>query len=94
MTEAVTERHEATLRDYLGIMFRQKWVILIVLAIPTIVVLMQTVGSKTLYKSTSTVLLRRGQKESASVTSATILPVEEQVSSEEQTATTAVIIRR
>ena len=92
MAEQVTERYEATLRDYLGIMFRQKWVILTVLAIPTIVVLVQSVGSRTLYKSTATVLLRRGQKESAMVPYITVLPWEEQVSSEEQTATSAVVI--
>jgi uncharacterized protein involved in exopolysaccharide biosynthesis len=92
MAEQVTERHEATLRDYLGIMFRQKWVILTVLAIPTIVVLAQSLGSRTLYKSTATVLLRRGQKESAMVPYVTVLPWEEQVSSEEQTATSAVVI--
>jgi len=92
MVEQLTERHEATLRDYLGIMFRQKWVILTVLAIPTIVVLVQTVGSRTSYKSTSTVMLRRGQKESAIVPYVTVLPWEEQVSSEEQTAISAVVI--
>jgi uncharacterized protein involved in exopolysaccharide biosynthesis len=92
MAEQVTERHEATLRDYLGIMFRQKWVVLTVLAIPTIVVLAQSLGSRTLYKSTATVLLRRGQKESAMVPYITLLPWEEQVSSEEQTATSAVVI--
>ena len=92
MTEQVTERHEATLRDYLGIMFRQKWVILTVLAVPTIVVLLQTIGSRTLYKSTATVLLRRGQKESAIIPYVTVLPWEEQVSSEEQTAISAVVI--
>ena len=92
MVEQLTERHEATLRDYLGIMFRQKWVILIVLAVPTIVVLLQTLGSRTLYKSTATVLVRRGQKESAIVPYVTVLPWEEQVSSEEQTATSAVVI--
>lgn len=92
MVEQLTERHEATLRDYLGIMFRQKWVILIVLAVPTVVVLLQTLGSRTMYKSTATVLLRRGQKESAIVPYVTVLPWEEQVSSEEQTATSAVVI--
>jgi len=92
MAEPVTERHEATLRDYLGIMFRQRWVVLTVLAVPTIVVLVQTLGSRTLYRSTSTVLLRRGQKESAIVPYVTVLPWEEQVSSEEQTATSAVVI--
>jgi uncharacterized protein involved in exopolysaccharide biosynthesis len=94
MAEQVTERHEATVRDYLGIMFRQKWVILTVLVIPTIVVLMQTLGSRTLYKSTATVLLRRGQKESAILPYITVLPWEEQVSSEEQTATSAVVVAR
>jgi succinoglycan biosynthesis transport protein ExoP len=94
MEQTGLERHEATLRDYLGIIFRQKWVILAVLAIPTIIVLVQTVGSRTLYKSTSTVLLRRGQKESALVPYVTILPWEEQVSSEEQTATSAVVATR
>jgi uncharacterized protein involved in exopolysaccharide biosynthesis len=94
MAEQVTERHEATLRDYLGIMFRQKWVIFTVLAIPTILVLVQTLGSRTLYKSTATVLLRRGQKESAIVAYVTVLPWEEQVSSEEQTATSAVVLSK
>jgi uncharacterized protein involved in exopolysaccharide biosynthesis len=94
MAERETERHEATLRDYLGIMFRQKWVILAVLAIPTIIVLVQTLGSRTLYRSTATVLLRRGQKESALVTYVTVLPWEEQVSSEEQTAASAVVVTK
>ncbi|UCF79331.1 MAG: hypothetical protein JSW03_03535 [Candidatus Eiseniibacteriota bacterium] len=94
MAEVQAGRHEATLRDYLGIMFRQKWVILTILAIPTIIVLVQTVGSKTLYKSTSTVLIRRGQKESAIVPYVTVLPWEEQVSSEEQTATSVVVITK
>ncbi len=94
MAELETERHEATLRDYLGIMFRQKWVILTVLAIPTVIVLVQTLGSRTLYKSTSTVLLRRGQKESAIVPYVTVLPWEEQVSSEEQTATSMVVVTK
>ncbi|MBN1504632.1 MAG: hypothetical protein JW952_06210 [Candidatus Eisenbacteria bacterium] len=92
MAELETERHEATLRDYLGIMFRQKWVIITVLAIPTLIVLVQTLGSRTLYKSTATVLLRRGQKESAMVTYVTVLPWEEQVSSEEQTATSMMVV--
>ncbi|KPJ61397.1 MAG: hypothetical protein AMJ46_01510 [Latescibacteria bacterium DG_63] len=94
MAEPQVERYEATLRDYLGIIFRQKWIILCVLAIPTIIVLVQTVGSKTLYKSTSTVLLRRGQRESAIVPYVTVLPWEEQVSSEEQTATSVVVITK
>ena len=94
MAELETERHEATLRDYLGIIFRQKWVILTVLAIPTVIVLVQTLGSRTLYKSTATVLLRRGQKESAMVPYVTVLPWEEQVSSEEQTATSTVVVTK
>ena len=94
MAELDTERHEATLRDYLGVMFRQKWVILTVLAIPTVIVLVQTVGSRTQYKSTATVLLRRGQKESAIVPYVTVLPWEEQVSSEEQTATSMVVVTK
>jgi len=94
MEQTGLERHEATLRDYLGIIFRQRWVILAVLAIPTIIVLVQTVGSRTLYKSTSTVLLRRGQKENALLPYVTVLPWEEQVSSEEQTATSAVVVTR
>ncbi len=94
MAELETERHEATLRDYLGIIFRQKWVILTVLAIPTVIVLVQTLGSRTQYKSTATVLLRRGQKESALVPYVTVLPWEEQVSSEEQTATSMVVVTK
>ena len=94
MAELETERHEATLRDYLGIIFRQKWVILTVLAIPTVIVLVQTLGSRTQYRSTATVLLRRGQKESAIVPYVTVLPWEEQVSSEEQTATSMVVVTK
>lgn len=94
MAERETEIHEATLRDYFGIMFRQKWVILTVLAIPTVIVLVQTLGSRTLYKSTATVLLRRGQRESAIVPYVTVLPWEEQVSSEEQTATSTVVVTK
>ena len=75
-------------------MFRQKWVILTVLAIPTVIVLVQTLGSRTLYKSTATVLLRRGQRESAIVPYVTVLPWEEQVSSEEQTATSTVVVTK
>jgi succinoglycan biosynthesis transport protein ExoP len=94
MAELAIERHEATLRDYLGIVFRQKWVILSLVAIPTIVVLLQTIGSQVMFKSTSTVLLRRGQRESAIVPYVTVLPWEEQVSSEEQTATSVVVITK
>ncbi len=56
--------------------------------------LVQTLGSRTLYKSTATVLLRRGQKESAIVPYVTVLPWEEQVSSEEQTATSMVVVTK
>ena len=63
MFEDEKPRREASIRDFLRIVFRYKWVLVILFVVSTVVVAAINVRSPVLYESEARVLVRRGQLE-------------------------------
>jgi uncharacterized protein involved in exopolysaccharide biosynthesis len=89
MSEPVNERSETSLRDFMAIVFRRKWVVLAVfLAAVGVVVTMDRMTPK-VYESISQVLISRGQPESAFSSRVRVLSWEEDLNSELETVKSA-----
>ena len=76
---------QTTLRDLVALVFRQKWVILIIFGVTTASVWLFNLRSDTTYESAARVQVRRGRMESAQNTSVRVLAWEEEMASELET---------
>ena len=76
---------QATLRDLLTVVFRQKWVILTVIAVTTLSVFVLNLQTATTYESNSKLRVERGRRESTLNPSPRILSWNEEISSEIET---------
>ena len=76
---------QATLRDLVAVVFRQKWVILTVFAVTMLSILVLNLGTATTYESSSKLRVERGRRENTLNPSPRILPWSEEISSEIET---------
>ncbi len=76
---------QATLRDLLTVVFRQKWVILTVIAVTTLSVFVLNLQTATTYESNSKLRVERGRRENTLNPNPRILPWSEEISSEIET---------
>ncbi len=80
--EGESQRRETSLRDFLRVIFKYKWVLLILFLVSTGVVAMINMRDPVLYESEARVLVRRGQLESMIDARYRYLTWEEEVLSE------------
>jgi uncharacterized protein involved in exopolysaccharide biosynthesis len=85
---------EVSLRDFLRVVFRRKWILITLFTVATTVVAVMNIRSPVLYDSQARVLVRRGQMESVVNARYRYLPWEEEISSELETVKSHSVIAR
>jgi uncharacterized protein involved in exopolysaccharide biosynthesis len=94
MFEDERPRREASIRDFLRVVFRYKWVLIILFFVSTLVVGAINVRSPVLYESEARVLVRRGQLENMVDARYRYLTWQEEVLSELETVKSYSVLAR
>ena len=94
MFEEEAPRREASIRDFLRVVFRYKWVLVILFVVSTTVVAAINVRSPVLYESEARVLVRRGQLENMVDVRYRYLTWQEEVLSELETVKSYSVLAR
>lgn len=94
MFEEETPRRETSIRDFLRVVFRHKWVLVILFVVSTVVVAAINVRSPVLYESEARVLVRRGQLENMVDARYRYLTWQEEVLSELETVKSYTVLAR
>ena len=84
MPDNIQPKQETTLRDFLDVVFRRKWVVLSVFALATVLVVVLDARRPDLWESSSRVLVRRGEQSSLLSPNVRTLGWAEEVASEIQ----------
>ncbi|MGD8413622.1 MAG: hypothetical protein PVF33_05290 [Candidatus Latescibacterota bacterium] len=82
MAENTELRQETTLRDFLNVIFRRKWVILAVVGLATVTVFYLNARRPAFWESTSRILVERGERDDVFSGRVRYLSWEEEVSSQ------------
>jgi len=85
---------ESTVKDFLEVIFRRKWLILGIVMFATLTVIYLNMREPAIYESISTVLLKRSQPASVFATYSRSLPWEEDVASQIELAKSQMILDR
>jgi uncharacterized protein involved in exopolysaccharide biosynthesis len=85
---------QASVRDLVAVIFRQKWVIITVVGVTTLSVFLLNLRTPTTYESTAKVRVERGRKETTLQPNLRILPWSEEISSELETVTSYPVARQ
>jgi uncharacterized protein involved in exopolysaccharide biosynthesis len=79
--QRIDTRQETSLRDFLDVVFRRKWVIISMVIATTLLVLAIDAQRPDMWESTSRVLVKRGRQQSSTTSNIYILPWAEDVAS-------------
>jgi succinoglycan biosynthesis transport protein ExoP len=85
---------EVSIRDFLRVVFKQKWILITLFTVSTLVVAIMNIKSPVLYESQARVLVRRGQVENVVYARYRYLPWEEEISSELETVKSQAVLAR
>ncbi len=88
------ETGQATVRDLLAVVFRQKWVILTVFLVTTASVFLLNLRTPTTYESTARIRVERGRPETSLRPTLQVLPWSEEISSEIETVKSYPVAQR
>ncbi|MBD3179549.1 MAG: hypothetical protein GF417_07980 [Candidatus Latescibacteria bacterium] len=92
MNTKVNENKESTVKDFIEVVFRRKWIIAGIVTFATLTAVFMTIKEPAVYESVSTVLLRRSQPQSVFAGYSRSLPWEEDVSSQIELAKSQMIL--
>jgi uncharacterized protein involved in exopolysaccharide biosynthesis len=84
MDKSFDAKQETSLRDFLDVLFRRKWLIISIVVLATVLVVFLNERQPALWESSSRVLVRRGEQGSVLSGQVRYLGWEEEVSSEIQ----------
>jgi polysaccharide biosynthesis transport protein len=87
-------RQGATLRDFLSVLFRRKWIVLVLVAATVAIMLRLTLNTAPVYESYSKILVSRGQFTTAFAPNLKLLTWEEELTSELEAVRSARIYKR
>jgi uncharacterized protein involved in exopolysaccharide biosynthesis len=87
-------KQEATVRDFLNVLFRRKYMILAVVVVTTCVVVYLTAKQPLSYSSNSRLLIKRGERADVFTGSIRYLPWQEEVSSQVQVILSDAVFKR
>ncbi|MCK5618010.1 MAG: hypothetical protein KAJ17_01355, partial [Candidatus Krumholzibacteria bacterium] len=82
MADKIDIRQETTLRDFLNVIFRRKWIIISVVAFATVTVIYLNARQPAFWESSSRMLVRRGEQANFLTGAVRYLSWEEEVSSQ------------
>lgn len=94
MDRRMTEHKESTIKDFIEVLFRRKWMILGIVLFATLTVIYLNMREPAVYESVSTILLKRAQPQSVFATYSRHLPWEEDVASQIELAKSQMILER
>ena len=86
--------HGTSIRDFVAVIFRRKWIILSVFAITATVTAATVLSRPTVWESTGKILVKRGVKDSIYGSYIRTLSWAEDLSSEVETAHSTVVLQR
>ncbi|MDI6809256.1 MAG: hypothetical protein QME66_09780, partial [Candidatus Eisenbacteria bacterium] len=89
--EQEKKTREATLRDFFSVVFRRKWIIIVLFVTSTSFVTITNVRTPVYYEAVARVLVSRGQKENILMPQIGLLSWKEELSSEVETAKSAAV---
>jgi uncharacterized protein involved in exopolysaccharide biosynthesis len=92
--EQVESRRESTVKDFLEVIFRRKWIVLGIVAVATCVVLVLNVREPATYESMAKMLVKRGEAAGIFSRSVRTLTWEEDIASQIEMLKSMVIIDR
>lgn len=78
----IETRKESTIKDFLEVFFRRKWIIVGIVAVATIVAFIANMREPAIYESSAKVLVKRGEQPGVFSRSVQILTWEEEISSQ------------
>ncbi len=93
-TTPAAKQRETSIRDFLRVVFRRKWIIVTIFGVSTGTVVMVNATSKVLYESTASVLVNRGEKQGIFEPGYKLLPREEDIASEVELVASEPVFRR
>lgn len=85
---------ETSIRDFLRVVFRRKWIILTIFGVSTGTVVALNMTSKVSYESTASVLVNRGEKQGIFEPGYKLLPREEDIASEVELVASEPVLHR
>ncbi len=85
---------ETSIRDFLRVVFRRKWIILTIFGIATGTVVLLNATTSVLYESTASVLVNRGEKQGIFEPGYKLLPREEDIASEVELVSSEPVFHR
>jgi uncharacterized protein involved in exopolysaccharide biosynthesis len=94
MPSNVKIERETSLRDFLTVVFRRKWIVLTLFGLSSGVVLYLNLKTPVLYKSAAKVLVRRGEKESELSVRSVTYGWKEEIGSMVEAASSAAVVER
>jgi len=93
-SKIVKSHKESTVKDFIEVLFRRKWMILGIVLFATLTVIYLNMREPAVYESVSTILLKRAQPQSVFATYSRQLPWEEDVASQIELAKSQMILDR
>jgi len=94
MAEKIDSRQEITVRDFLNVFFRRKYLILAIVALATVLVFYLKARQPDLYESTSRILVQRGERSNVMTGTVRYLGWEEEVSSQIEVILSETVFQR
>ncbi len=92
MEPAVNNKKESTVKDFLEVIFRRKWIIIGIVAVSSMVVFGLGMREPALYESISTMLVHRGQASGVYSRAVRTLPWEEEIASQLELVKSQIVI--
>ncbi|RKZ07743.1 hypothetical protein DRQ05_02655 [bacterium] len=92
--EAPEYQRESTIKDFLDVVFRRKWIILGIVVVATTVVVFLNMREPAIYESSAKILVKRGETPSVFSTNVRTLTWEEEIASQIELVESQVVIDR
>lgn len=94
MMERTESRRESTVKDFLEIIFRRKWIIVGIVAIATVIIFIISMREAAIYESSARVLVKRGEQPGVFTRGTQPLTWEEEISSQIEMVRSTIVVDR
>jgi succinoglycan biosynthesis transport protein ExoP len=92
--ETIEVKRESTVKDFLEVIFRRKWIIVGIVAVATVVVIIMTLRQPATYESAAKVLIKRGEAQGVFDRNVRTLNWDEEISSQIELVKSQTVVDR
>lgn len=92
--ERIESRKESTIKDFLEIIFRRKWIIVGIVVVATAIIIMINLRGAAIYESSARVLVKRGEQPGVFMRGTQPLTWEEDISSQIEMVKSTIVVDR